>query len=296
MSASRPGGQTVLQQVYDDLDLRAGDLVEVTSTPLDGVDPRVWGELGDWLLLGARVGAERIFFVHDDPVLVFSSLPPDAGENEIMALYRRAWSMARPRCLFVAVGPELRVYGLDAPPVAPDEPDRRIEPLDVVARAVDVSTALQQFHRDRLESGAAFEDADLGRSAGRADQRLLHDVRAATSALMDGGLSAHDAHALIERAILIRYLEDREVLTDSYFADIAKASDEWRHVLATPQTTPDFGAKSLFIRCLADKSLAYALFSQLARDFNGDLFVPGDHESSVITGAHLCLLRDLLSG
>lgn len=291
-----PASQTALEHAYEALDLRGSGLVEVASTPPEGVDPQVWRELGDWLLLGDRVGAERIFFVQDDPVLVFSSLPSGASEQEIMALYRRAWSMARPRCLFVAVGPELRVYGLDAPPVAPDEPERRIEPLEIVDQAANVATALQRFHRDRLESGAAFEDADLSRTGGRADRRLLHDAGAATAALVDSGLNAHDAHALIERAILIRYLEDRKVLTHSYFADIAAPNDDWRRALATPQTTPDFGAHSLFIRCLADKSLVYALFNQLAWDFNGDLFVPESHERSVVTDTHLHLLRDLLAG
>jgi hypothetical protein len=59
-----------------------------SSRPAAGDDGRVWRELGDWLLLGERVGAERIF--------------------------------------------------LDAPPVAAGEPDRRIEPLEIVARAGEV--------------------------------------------------------------------------------------------------------------------------------------------------------------
>lgn len=91
-------------------------------------------------------------------------------------------------------------------------------------------------------------------------------------------------------------MEDRKVLTDGYFAAIATANDSWRRALATPQTSPDFGAQSLFIRCLTDKSLTYALFDQLAHDFNGDLFVPEDHEQSVVTETHLRLLRDLLAG
>ena len=286
---------SILDVAYGALDLRGGDLIEAASGPPDGVDSGVWRELGEWLLLGARVGAERIFFVRDDPVFVFSSLPSQASELEIMALYRRAWSMARPRCLFVAVGPELRVYGLDAPPVGLDETNRRIEPLEIVDRAVDVASVLRRFHRDRLESGVAFEDADL-KGGGRADQRLLRDVSAATAALVEGGLNAHNAHALIERAILIRYLEDRGVLTESYFSDVASRKASWRKRWETSQTTLDFGAQSLFIRCLGDKSLAYAIFEQLARDFNGDLFVPEESEQAHVSPTHLGLLRDLLTG
>lgn len=296
MPASRPSGAALLERAYEDLDLLGSDLIEAASTPPDGTDPRVWREVGDWLLLGERVGAERIFFVRDDPVLVFSSLPSEASEQEIMGVYRRAWCMARPRCLFLAIGPELRVYVLDSPPVAPDESDRKIEPLEIVKRAAEVGVALRRFHRDRLESGAAFEDADLSRSAGRADQRLLRDVQAATAALIETGLEARDSHALIERAILVRYLEDRGVLTDGYFEEIAGTNADWHAALNKPASGIDFGTQSLFIRCLADWSLTYALFERLATDFNGDLFVPDTHEKAVVTPEHLCLLRDLLQG
>lgn len=294
-TSNAASGRALLDTAYRALDLHGDDLIEALSGPPDGVDPGVWREIGEWLLLGARVGAERIFFVRDDPVFVFSSLPSQAGEQEIMALYRRAWSMARPRCLFVAVGPELRVYALNAPPVGPDETSRRIEPLEVVERAADVARVLQRFHRDRLESGVAFEDADLT-GAGRADQRLLRDVSAATAALVESGLNAHHAHALIERAILIRYLEDRGVLTESYFSEVASRKTKWRKRWKTSPTTPDFGAQSLFIRCLVDKSLTYALFDQLARDFNGDLFVPEESERAHVSEIHLGLLSDMLTG
>lgn len=297
MPASEPSGTALLERAYEDLGLLGSDLIKAASTPPDGVDPRVWREVGDWLLLGDRVGAERIFFVHDDPVLVFSALPSGTSEKEIMSLYRRAWSMARPRCLFLAIGQELRVYGLDAPPVGPDESDRKIEPLEIVKRAAEVSDVLSQFHRDSLESGATFEDDNLFPSSGRADQRLLQDVQAATDALVESGLEARDAHSLIERAILIRYLEDREVLTAGYFEDIANKDAKWKAALNDPSASEvNLGAPSRFIKCLSDKDLTYALFERLARDFNGDLFVPDPHEQTVVSAGQLHLLRDLLLG
>ena len=58
-----------------------------------------------------------------------------------------------PRCLFVEVNGELRVYNLSEPPVAPNDMDREIKPLEIVRLATDVRVALQRFHRDRFESG-----------------------------------------------------------------------------------------------------------------------------------------------
>lgn len=282
----------LLQRVFDELDLRGGSLVPVSAIPSSDSDPCVWGELGDWLLLADRVGAEHVFFVHDDPVLVFSSLPSTATEDEVMELYRRAWSMARPRCLFVEVHDELRVYNLSEPPVAPGEPDRTVSPLEVIDRVTNVRTTLQRFHRDRFESGAAFEDPALARSAGRADRRLLDDVRAATAALIGSALAPQHAHALIERAILVRYLEDRGVLTERYFDDLL-SNAATRPDMRGPQ---DLGHPSRFIEFLSDKQLTYALFDQLAIDFNGDLFVPDPIEREVVADTHLRLLGELLSG
>lgn len=296
MPADRRPTSSILDRVYADLELDAGELLPTSSSPTAEEESDAWGELGDWLVLGERLGADRIFFVHNDPVLVFSTLPSRASEEDIMALYRRAWSMARPRCLFVEVGDELRVYGLSDPPVAPGETKRAITPLEVVDRAANVRSALSRFHGDRFRSGAALEDKSLERTAGRADQRLLRDVRAATTALVSSGLAAQHAHALIERAILVRYLEDRGVLTARYFADLVEDQPSWQAVLEQAAPGVDFGVPSGFIRCLADHDLTYALFEQLAHDFNGDLFVPDSDERHAITDSHLELLRDLLRG
>jgi hypothetical protein len=80
--------------------------------------------------------------------------------------------------------------------------------LQVVRHAADVADALAGFRRERLETGAAFEDARFENLKSRADEPLLRDVRSAETALMRTGLSRRGAHALIERAILVRYLED----------------------------------------------------------------------------------------
>jgi hypothetical protein len=77
---------------------------------------------------------------------------------------------------------------------------------------------------------------------------------------------------------------------------VAARKTGWRKRLETPETMVNFGAQSRFVRCLAEKSLAYALFERLARDFNGDLFVPEEGEQGQVSGSHLRLLRDLLMG
>jgi N-6 DNA Methylase/Eco57I restriction-modification methylase len=296
MPTKEHGSAALLDRAYHDLDLVGGTLVEATSAPVPGEDPRTWSNLGEWLLLAARVGAERVFFVNDDPVLVFSSLPAGADEREVVTLYRRTWSLARPRCLFLEISGELRVYALTRPPSAPGEEEDALEPLEIVRRAADVGEALARFHRERIESGAAFEDPDLAEQSGRADQQLLRDVRVATSALTNAGLASRMAHALIERAILVRYLEDRGVLTTGYFEELGARHPRWTNILQAHPQVPDFGPASEFVRCLGDKDLTYALFAKLGEDFNGDLFVPDPAERDTVEARHLRMLRDFLQG
>lgn len=296
MSLPNSDSSSLLERVYTDLDLVSGTLLEVAETPAVDSDKQRWGELGDWLLLAARVKADRVFFLNDDPVFVFSSLPSGSDERAVLDCYRRTWSLARPRCLFLAVGEELRVYSLTSPPSAPGPNQRPLTALEVVTRAADVGDKLGRFHRDRLESGAALEEADLAKRSGRADQQLLRDVRVATSALVSAGLTRRTAHTLIERAILVRYLEDREILTADYFDEVESRHSGALDHLASEQPQPDFGQASRFIRFLSHKDLTYDLFSQLADDFNGDLFISSPSERESVTASQMRLLRDLLQG
>ena len=287
---------SLLDRVYTDLDFLSGNLLEVSETPAFNDDSQRWREVGDWLLLASRVKAERVFFLNDDPVFVFSSLPPESDENDVLECYRRTWSLARPRCLFLAIGDELRVYSLSRPPIALGTSQDSLTALEIVTRAADVSEQLARFHRERLESGVAFEEPQMAERSGRADQQLLRDVRAATNALVHAGLPPRLAHTLIERAILVRYLEDRGILTADYFDAVESRRFRELDTVIPKQRKPDFGQPSSFIRFLSSKDLTYDLFDQLASDFNGDLFVPSTNEREVITTSQLRLLMDLLQG
>lgn len=283
----------LLERAYQELELKQGRLLETSPQPT--VDEDDWSSVGEWLMLAHRMDAERVFFVGDDPVILFTRLPPSAGEAEILAAYRRAWSLARPQCLFLATQDELRVYALTAPPAPSVHEADHLEPVQVVKRAADVAEILALYHRERLESGSLFDQRPYNSREGRADAQLLHDVRAANEELVKEGLRPNIAHALIERVILVRYLEDRKIVTDKYFLDIARAKKQWRIVLDTDPNTPQLGAKSSFVSCLANREFTYAVFERLEADFNGDLFrVEGD-EQRIVQQKHLDLVYSLLT-
>lgn len=288
-------GGDLLEQAYRDLDLDHGRLLETSVQPVGDAD--AWESVGDWLMLAHRMDAERVFFVGDDPVILFSRLPAGARNAEILAAYRRAWSLARPQCLFLATQDELHVYALNAPPKRPGDDAEVMEPLVTIQRSADVAERLVLYHRESIESGILFGEGPYARQGdGRADAQLLHDVRAANEALVDAGLPPTVSHALIERVILVRYLEDRQIIGREYFEGIAAGNSAWLSALDSDDGVPQFGAQSTFASCLANRHLAYAVFEHLERDFNGDLFLVDADERDRVAQRHCDLIRDLLTG
>lgn len=290
-------GRELLDQVYVAFSERAEGLLDAEADPREfasrGGSAERWTDLGDWMGLAARLGAEKVLFVRGEPVAVFSDLGAAPNEANLGELYRRAWCMSEPRCLFVALPGELRVYTLDLPPKPSSPPG---EPWRVLENAADVLA----LTRDLDGFGPDLHGlAEVGAVPTRADRRLIDDLRHVRSHLEGTGLTMAQAHALIGRSILVRYLEDRGVLTRRYFDDVARENPDWQAVLATEGPTPVFGPsrkERFYDRVLQDADFTYALFVRLAGDFNGDLFALGDARGERFGEIPLRLLRDFLLG
>lgn len=289
-------GRALLDEVYAALSIRSEDLFDAVSDPRallgkDGAGDR-WTDVGDWLALAARLGAEKVLFVRGEPVAVFSDVGAAPNELELGELYRRAWCMSEPRCLFVALPDELRVYSLNLPPKRGAPPGEPWRVLDFAADVLSLARDIDEFGPDLLmEAG--------GSALARADRRLIDDLRHVRKYLERTGLSMVEAHALIGRSILIRYLEDRGVLTRPYFEGVASDNPAWRRVLDTEGQTPVFGPSRkgrLYDRVLCDACFTHALFQKLADDFNGDLFALGEARDKRFEDAALQLLRKFLLG
>ena len=323
-------GVAFLEEVYSSLDLANGLLLKPATEPTRETASR-WQAVGDWLTLTDRMNADRVFFVGDNPVLVFSATSEKATESEIIQTYRQAWSLARPQCLFIATDDELRVYDLVTPPPATPDEWRRLRPIQVLRDTAEVAESLQRFNRSNVESGGMFTSEDVDRAYMRADHRLVADIDVIAKRLREVSLPPEIAHSLIERVILVRYLEDRQIITRDYLEDLIAqhlasiqpsipiqpsidlsegsqfetgplAVDPWEELFeAAPSEAdqggrPIYGASSLFVRFLRDKEITYAIFARLAEEFNGDLFIVNPEEEALVTAEHLRLISRLLTG
>lgn len=287
--------QALLDAVYTDLDFEAGTLLDAAHAP--GDLPRdVWTRSGGWLSLAHKVGADRVFFVEDNPVIVFVKGEP--SRESLRRLYNRAWCMARPPLLFVAQPGVLTVLDLTQPPIRKDEDfDASRHILKAVERAATVQSELAEYRRAQIESGCLFEERRFGYE-NRADYALIRDLALVRQELLATGLSMPHAHGLIGRSIFIRYLEDRRILTEEYFRKIARGNRRWNQILDNAPAHEDSSDNRhlYYAAVLSDKEFTHALFANLSKDFNGDLFPVDISERKAFTARRLKMMREFLLG
>jgi hypothetical protein len=298
--------QQFLDTVYNKLGYCDGILLDATELPqfTSRQDSETWLEKGEWLALAAKVKADKVFFVDNDPVIVFRQISESTPEN-LLKVFRQTWCMSRPQCLFIASPGELRVYSLNRPPVQNPEEWEQIEPLALISRVADVSQKLQAYRREQVESRQVFREESFGSLEERADKRLISDLKIVRRELLNISpmIDPKYVHALIGRSIFVRYLEDRGVLTPEYFRRVAENTShprwrsDWCTIVETPENDWASGFENRhYSRVLRSKDFTYALFDQLTEHFNGDMFPNDPDEQKVVTQGHLDRLRNFLLG
>lgn len=273
-----------LEEVYDQLDYRSGYGYYPLSTN-SSQSPNL--SQINWLDQARQLGAESIFFVDDFPTVLFFKHDADLNadtngiEEKVHQLFLQVWNTSRVPLFFLALPGELRVYSAYQKPTRKDEwqaEDRWLKRIETIAQIVE----LAEFSRPQVESGNLFQQwASHFKRENRVDQWLLKNLRLLRQKLEDGdGTKREYVHALIGRSIFIRYLEDRKVLVEEYFAELDMSQNYQRYtdVLTSKDATYHY------------------LFPKLRSDFNGDLFPLSDEEVSVIGETDLHLLREFLRG
>ena len=164
----------LLAAAYKQLEFDQGVLLSAARQP-QAETRNDWLDTGDWQSLAAQVGAEKIFFVDRDPVIVFAKTE-NGSPDVLKKLYERVWCMSRPQLLFLASPGQLTVFDLTKSPPRPDEQldghDRLIERATSIA---EVQSKLGAYNRERVETGAVFDAVVVG--AGFAGMYMLHRLR-----------------------------------------------------------------------------------------------------------------------
>ena len=69
--------QQLLDAAYEHLGYDEGDLFDTVKSPSE-LASKDWLNKGEWLALAKNVGAEKVFFVENNPIIVFAT----AGSNK----------------------------------------------------------------------------------------------------------------------------------------------------------------------------------------------------------------------
>lgn len=295
--------RSLLDAVYTYLGYAEGEGLRAATSHPRSLSAADWIEKGDWLALAEKVGAEKVFFVNEYPVIVFAE-QDSSDDSAWLNHFNSVWCMARPQLLFLARDGELAVLDLTKPPAREGEArDSQGRLLEIVEAVSHVQERLHRYRREQVESGRLFEEKRFGQHD-RADRALIRDLGRVRKALVDAGLSAGHAHSLIGRSIFVRYLEDRGVITERYFRNIANRARRslrasWKTQLDSDpkaEAAVNAGRDIYYPRVLNSKLFTYELFRSLTENFNGDMFPVDKEEEIAVTDRHLALLRKFLLG
>jgi methylase of polypeptide subunit release factors len=263
------------------------DLSEVLLDELGYADSPAFVRSVTWSNRRPIPGVDSAYFVQNVPVAYFSRLS-DADPDRLRQLHQDVWNHSKAPLLYVVLPQEIHIYnGYAQPAETAEEFARGDSLLRHLEQLTDVETARQTiraqlawYDRLHLDTGAFWTtpDARRIRRESRADQQLLHAMDQVRRRLLNEGLANDLAYILLGRSILIRYLEDREVLTREEMAQLTDGeADSYRGALGDLNTT-------------------YLLFEHLSQRFNGDLFPVEKREYQAVQQEHLDSMCAFLDG
>ncbi len=293
--------QKFLEEVYTSLDFKSGDLLDAANDPTE-MDPanesweEDWLEKGEWLSAAKRAGAEKVFFIQNNPVIIFAQNPDINDSDNRFELIRKIWCLARPQLLFLAEPGLLSVHDLTHRP--PKKDFKEYRPLvEDIKQIVDVQAKLQAYNRARIELGTIYDQQKFAFDY-RADRALIRDIKTVRAKLLEECNNVGLINSLIGKSIFIRYLEDRGIINDDYFLEISKINTDWSDIIKEAVDHKQITEEviSIYINLLKETDVIIELFKKLEDDFNGNVFPIDYNQLKSIPNNILETLGDFLSG
>ena len=177
--------------------------------------------------------------------------------DQVLQVHAALWNQGLASVLVVTAEDTIRVFSLARTPGSGDveqfENQCLIEAIEATAAAISLKDYVYGAESGRLwhEKSEYFDPKE------RIDSVLLKNLTVAHDLLTAKGLSADEAQAILIQTMFIAYLEDRGIITSAFFESISRRKHQ--------SLSSVLGG--------GDAKLLSRLFSQLQRDFNGDLFV-----------------------
>lgn len=217
----------------------------------------LWDELVD------KCDVDAAYFRGSVPLVAFADVE-DEGESK--RVHSKLWNLSRVPILITATAEQVAAYSCFVPPSSARSEVSRARIIET-PHVEDVEDALRDFSRLSVESGrAAKAFPEFFKRHGRVDAQLLSSLRSLRRSLGAEDDAAVDA--FIGRSILVRYLEDRGVLTSEHLRELVSADTFFEILMSGSSATAD-------------------LFGRLGERFNGDVFAPTSREPMTLSDGAL---------
>lgn len=204
------------------------------------------------------------------PVVYVFETELDSTAKEI---HRLVWNQNLVPFVVIASSSTIRVYPGFA--YSHDE-DKSL--LSVPAETASVLGQLAAFSATAIDDGVVWREwGHAADPAGRADESLLRDLMALDGRLQEEGLDRVASHGLIGKFVYLRYLRDRDILSDRKLVKWEIAPDD---VFSRNATLKGFRA----------------LNTQLQDWLNGSVFRLGDEALANVSQAQLRLVAGVFCG
>lgn len=165
-------------------------------------------------------GVRGVYFLADD-LETTSAVPAlyvaeAADASAADGIHRKVWNQNVVPFLLVRTPTDVRLYsGFCYRPADGETPPEQRGVLEVSVAFGEVLDRLKDLHASRIDDGTIWRarERQIDPSS-RVDWRLLNNLKALGHWLSDTNLEPRVAHALIGKFVYLRYLRDRDILSD----------------------------------------------------------------------------------
>jgi hypothetical protein len=230
-----------------------------------------------------KIGLSALFCVQGVPTLAYL-VQEQYDQAAVIDIHAKLWNQGLASALLVITNETLRFFSLARLPLKESDHDFEnsclIDALKLSEESLRIKSIITGAETGRLWA----EHKDFFKLNERVDYFLLNNLILSHNELIKD-LNTESAQALLMQTMFISYLEDRSIISSSYYESLF-----------------DGKVSSLYeILSSGKKTYLERLFASLARDFNGSVFVsPSSFETrknqEKITSHHLEILTRFRAG